>query len=85
LGIGECSAIAVAVHRKWSIAIDDRTARKRIAQFYPATVVETTESLVVSLLRAGALSVADADAMKAAWEHQHRVRLPFGSFAERFP
>ena len=83
LGVGECSAIAVAAHRNYSLAIDDRTARKRVASRYPTIPVLTTESLVIQLIRESALTVAEADAMKEAWENNHRFRLPFQSFAER--
>ncbi|MFM7922836.1 MAG: hypothetical protein ACKPJJ_21665, partial [Planctomycetaceae bacterium] len=31
LGIGECSAIAVAVHRQLILAIDDKRATKKVA------------------------------------------------------
>lgn len=83
LGIGECSAIAVAVIRNWAIAIDDKTACKRIAKLFPALTVLTTESLMVSLIQAGALTVAEADTMKSDWEMNYRFRLSFGSFAEK--
>lgn len=39
LGVGECSAIAVAANRGHAIAIDDKTAIKRIATLYPAMAV----------------------------------------------
>ena len=83
LGIGECSAIAVAAQRGYSIAIDDKTARKRIAKLYPAMVVLTTESIVVELIRGSVLDVASADAIKLDWEQNHRFRLTFGSFGDR--
>lgn len=83
LGIGECSAIAVAAHRGCAVAIDDKTAIKRITKLFPSMTVETTESLVINLIRAQILSVADADAMKSDWEQNYRFRLSFGSFADR--
>lgn len=83
LGLGECSAIAVAVHRSYTVAIDDKTARKRIAVRHPTVAVLTTESLVILMIRESVLTVAGADAMKSEWEAHHRFRLPFQSFAER--
>ena len=83
LGVGECSAIAVAVNRGHELAIDDKTARKRVAQLYPTINILTTELIVVQLIRHGVLDVAAADAIKLDWEQNHRFRLPFGSFAER--
>ena len=39
LGVGECSAIAVASCRGHAIALDDKLARKRIANLYPTLAV----------------------------------------------
>ena len=83
LGVGECSAIAVAANRGCELAIDDKTARKRVEKLYPAINILTTELIVIELIRQGVLDVAAADAIKLDWEQNHRFRLPFGSFAER--
>ena len=85
LGIGECSAIAVAAHRKLALAIDDKRAIKKLEKLGLGLTVLTTESLVVLLIQQGALSVAEADAMKHDWEENHRFRLAFTSFADRIP
>ena len=81
--MGECSAIAVAAIRGHELAIDDKTARKRVAQLYPAVNILTTELIVLELIRQGVLDVPAADAIKLNWDQNHRFRLPFGSFAER--
>lgn len=83
LGVGECSAIAVAVHRKLHLAIDDKRAIKKIERLGYDLTVLTTESLIVHLIRHGVLTVPQADAMKSDWEMNHRFRLMFDSFAER--
>jgi predicted nucleic acid-binding protein len=83
LGIGECSAIAVAVHRQLILAIDDKRATKKVASLGLDLTILTTESLMVLLIQHGALSVDEADALKLDWEQNHRFRLPFGSFADR--
>lgn len=83
LGIGECSAIAAAALRGMSLAIDDKTAQKRVRRLYPSLTLFTTESLVVLLIQEQALTVAEADAMKSDWERHHRFRLAFQSFSER--
>lgn len=83
LGIGECSAIAVAQNRGHALAIDDKTARKRIAALYPAIPILTTESLVLEMIQANLLTIAQADAIKLDWEQNHRFRLPFGSFGDQ--
>jgi len=86
LGIGECSAIAVALHRKLALAIDDKRAIKKIKKikkFADNMRVLTTEHLVVLLIQHDVLTVIEADAMKREWEQIHRFRLKFDSFAER--
>jgi len=67
LGVGECSAIAVAVHRQLTPAIDDKQAIKKVASLGLNVSILTTESLMVLLIQQGALSVDEADAMKLEW------------------
>jgi predicted nucleic acid-binding protein len=83
LGPGECAAIAAAVYRGCGVAIDDRAAIKQIFGLYPGIRVETTESIMVGLIRAGVLDIAQADQFKTQWENHHRFRLPFRSFREK--
>jgi len=80
LGVGECSAMAVAIHRGHSLAIDDKRAVKKLRKQHSNVPVLTTEDLVVQLIRADLLSVATADAMKLHWEVNHRFLLKFESF-----
>lgn len=82
LGEGECSAIAVAIHRSIPLAIDDRRARKKALKFHPSIELFGTEDIVISLIQAGILTVDDADAIKLDWETNFRFRLPFSSFRE---
>jgi predicted nucleic acid-binding protein len=82
LGAGECAAIAAAVHRSCRIAIDDKAAIKQVALLYPGVRVETTQSIVVGLIRGGLLTIAAADDLKERWQNHHRFRLPFRSFRE---
>ncbi len=83
LGIGECSAIAVAAHRNLTLAIDDKTPIKRVQKLGLSLTILTTETIVVLLIRQQVLTIAGADAMKLEWEQNHRFRLTFQSFAER--
>lgn len=83
LGIGECSAIAVAAHRNLALAIDDQTAIKRVEKLGLGLSILTTETLVVLLIQQRVLTIAEADAMKVEWQQTHRFRLKFQSFAER--
>ncbi len=82
LGAGECAAIAAAVYRKCGVAIDDRAAIKHISRFYPDTHIETTQSIVVGLIRFGVLDVHQADHFKEQWQSHYRFRLPFRSFRD---
>ena len=83
LGAGECSAIAVAIRRRYSIAIDDNRAIKRAIREVGAKleVVRTTD-LMVSLIRAGILDVASADRIKDDWAQYHRFKIKADSFQE---
>jgi predicted nucleic acid-binding protein len=83
IGLGEKAAIAAAKTRNLALAMDDERAWKRAADFCSGIPREDTASIMVSLIRAGVIDVAEADAIKADWEANHRFRLPFGSFAER--
>lgn len=85
LGIGECSAIAVAVHRQLTLAIDDKQAIKKVASLGLTITIPilTTEALMVLLIQHGTLSLEEADAMKLEWKNNHRFRLTFSSFSER--
>ena len=83
IGEGERAAIAAANARGLPLAIDDERAWKRAAAYCATIPRESTVSLMVSLIRAGVIDLAGADAIKADWEAHHKFRLRFGSFAER--
>ena len=82
LGAGECSAIALAVHRRYILAIDDRLATTH-ARLADATLrILATQDLVVSMIREGLLDIAQADRIKQEWATRHRFRLKLGSFKD---
>ena len=83
LGQGESAAIAAAAKRGLRVALDDRRAKKLAVQHCSASHVLDTVDLMVSLIHAGVIDVVAADAIKTAWEKQHRFRLKFKSFGER--
>ncbi len=85
LGVGECSAIAVAAHRKLALAIDDKRAVKKLTSAGLNLTIHSTESIIVLLIQHSVLTIAEADAMKQDWQQNHRFRLAFTSFAERLP
>ena len=84
LGIGECSAIAVAVNRKLTIAIDDKRALKKVATLGYDLEVLGTEQLVVQLIAESVLTIVEADQMKIDWEQTYRFKLSIASFSEHF-
>lgn len=82
IGDGERGAIAAAYARGCAVAINDYRAMKRLPAAYRSIRREDTSTIVVALIRAGVLTVAEADAIKADWEANHRFRLKFASFGE---
>lgn len=83
LGVGECSAIAVAANRKFALGIDDKRALKKLKNAGLSLTIHSTESIIVLLIQHSILTIAEADAMKEDWETNHRFRLTFASFSER--
>jgi predicted nucleic acid-binding protein len=84
LGVGECPAIAVAVNRKLTIAIDDKRALKKVARLGYNLEVLGTEQLVVQLIAESVLTTVEADQMKDDWEQNYRFKLSIVSFSEHF-
>lgn len=83
LGRGEAACIALAAHAGMYIASDEKRRFLRAAEAHlGAGRVLTTADLFVLAIRAGLLSVNEADADKAALEAR-RFKLPFASFRER--
>ena len=82
IGKGEAACLALAESRGWLVASDEkrRFRREVLGGLGPGRLV-TTPGLFVLAIRAGAMSVEDADQAKAILE-QHRFRMPFGSFGE---
>ena len=83
LGAGECSAIAVAIRRRYPIAIDDNRAVKRAIREVGAKLeVVRTADVMVRLIRAGILDIATADRIKDDWELHHRFKIKTDSFRD---
>ncbi len=86
LGPGECSAIAVALKRGYSLAIDDRKATKDAralaAMENISLTVWGTKDIIVRLIKAGVLTVEQADVLLVSWRTQHRFTLDLKSFGE---
>jgi predicted nucleic acid-binding protein len=83
LGAGECSALAVAIHRRYPIAINDNRAVKRAVRELGAKLeIVRTVDVMVTLIRAGVLDVRAADDIKELWVQQHRFRIKAVSFGD---
>jgi predicted nucleic acid-binding protein len=80
LGMGESACLALAQQRGWWVASDEGGAFRREAQqrLGPNRIVNTP-GLLLSAIRAGVLTVEEADHAKAVLE-QHRFRVRFKSF-----
>jgi predicted nucleic acid-binding protein len=83
IGNGDKAVIAAAKVRGLVLAMDDERAWKRASAFCVGVPREETVSIIVSLIRAGVLTVAEADAIKADWEANHNfTKKTFTSFGE---
>lgn len=85
LGAGECSAIAMAVHRQHILAIDDRQATIQARRAARTIRISTTLDLMVSMIGEALLDVAEADRIKDDWAARHRFRLKLSSFRDLCP
>ena len=82
LGAGECSAIALAVHRGYILGIDDRLATRHARRTDAALRILSTQDLMVTMIHEGLLVVEQADRIKRDWATRHRFRLTLDSFRE---
>ena len=82
MGSGEAACLAMAEARGWLIASDEkrRFRREVIARLGEGRLV-TTAGLFVIAIRAGVISVEEADHVKEILQ-RHRFRMAFKSFAE---
>lgn len=81
-GDGECAAIAAALHRKSTLVIDDKRATKEAERLDATLNIVATAGIMLELIKAGLLEVAEADQIKEAWQLEHKFRMPFLSFAD---
>jgi predicted nucleic acid-binding protein len=86
LGAGERSAIAVALNRGWTLAIDDNRAFNqafREAGLPGRSLTRIrTQDVVVTLIRNNTLTVAEADVIKDTWAARYRFRLKIVTFGD---
>lgn len=82
LGSGECACIAVAIHRGYTLAIDDKKAIKQARLSCPTISIATTEDLMVSMIKAELITANEADTIKDEWALSHKFKLKISSFSE---
>jgi predicted nucleic acid-binding protein len=82
MGKGEAACLAIAEHRGWLIASDEkrRLRREAITRLGEGRLL-TTEGIFVLAIRADILTIEEADEAKALLE-QHRFRMAFRSFRD---
>lgn len=84
LGKGESACLAIASARGWSLASDEKRTFRRLAL---GTLGEsrlfTTPDLIIELIRANVITVAEADRWKAMLA-ERRFRMKFESFSAFF-
>ena len=82
MGSGEAACLSLAQTCGWLIASDERRVfrREALARLGPGRIINTAGILLLAI-RAGVLTIEDADCMKAELE-RHRFRMSFGSFRE---
>lgn len=82
MGRGEAACLAMAEARGWSVAADERGRFLSLARDRPGEGrILNTPGILVLAIRAGLLSVEEADLLKAELE-AHRFRMAFRSFRD---
>jgi predicted nucleic acid-binding protein len=82
LGAGECSAIACAINRKYSFAMEDSRACKQTKNLEPSIEILKTQDIIVRLITDGVITIEKADSIKLDWQNNYRFSLKFKSFTE---
>jgi predicted nucleic acid-binding protein len=81
-GVGESACLSMAQARNWLIATDERRAfRQEVLRRLGAGRLLNTPGIILLAIKAGSLSVEDADEAKRQLENK-RFRMKFGSFRE---
>jgi len=82
MGSGEAACLSLAQTCGWLIASDERRVfrREALARLGPGRIINTAGIFLLAI-RAGVLTVDDADCIKGELE-RHRFRMPFVSFRE---
>ena len=82
LGAGECAVLAVALTRDWVAGLQDRRARTEGQGRCENLALCQTEDLVLTLIKAGYLTIEEADEFLVEWAAKHRFRSRLTSFRD---
>ena len=82
LGSGECSAIACAVNRGFSLAMEDVRACKQAFKTKSDIEILKTQDIILTLIMNEIISIEEADNLKQIWQTNFRFALKFNSFSE---
>lgn len=82
LGAGECSAIACALVRNYSLAMEDSRACKYTLKLKPSIEILRTQDIIVKLIIDKFITIDEADSIKNNWQMNYRFALKFKSFTE---
>jgi predicted nucleic acid-binding protein len=82
MGAGEAASLALAISKGWAVASDEKKVfrREALTRLGPRRIL-TTPGLYVLAIRAGLLSVEEADRDKVTLE-ACRFKMDFASFRE---
>ena len=82
LGRGEAACLVLAVRHGWTVASDEkrRFRRETVSRIGDGRIIGTVD-LFIRAIRAGLITIEEADADKATLE-KRRFKMPFGSFRE---
>ena len=82
IGKGEAACLAMAVHRGWTLASDERGRFLRVARELLGTDrIVNTPGILLQAIRTAVVCVNEADAMKTVLERK-RFRMTFRSFRD---
>ena len=82
LGPGECSALTHGILHKSTVALDDSRAIKEARKIDASLRILQTQDIVVRLIKAGQLTIQEADSIKQEWATHYRFKLNFSSFID---
>ena len=82
LGAGECAVLAVTLTRNWVAGLQDRRARTEGQRRREDLALYQTEDLVLKSIKAGYLTLEEADGFLAEWATKHRFRSRLTSFRD---